>query len=98
MPGVDGIYLTKEISEHYQGLPVMIITGHTEEYPTETAMTSGAREFISKPFSTTEFMIRFDKMMYDLRAEKALLVLSLTDELTGLYNRRRNIIFDSMHL
>ena len=98
MPGVDGINLTKEISKHYQGLPVMIITGHTEEYPTETAMTSGAREFISKPFSTTEFMIRFDKMMYDLRAEKALLVLSLTDELTGLYNRRRFFVLTEQYL
>jgi diguanylate cyclase (GGDEF)-like protein len=89
MPEMDGLALTKELSKHYQSLPVMIMTGHADEYSAETAIASGAREFISKPFSITEFIIRFDKMMRDHRGEKALLALSLTDELTGLYNRRR---------
>jgi diguanylate cyclase (GGDEF)-like protein len=98
MPEMDGISLTKEISKHYQSLPVMIITAHTEEYSAETAMASGAREFINKPFSATEFIIRFDKMMQEHRAEEALLVLSLTDELTGLYNRRRFFVLTEQYL
>jgi diguanylate cyclase (GGDEF)-like protein len=89
MPEMDGIALTKELSKHYQNLPVMVMTGHTEDYSAETAIASGAREFISKPFSITEFILRFNKMMHDHKEEEALLVLSLTDELTGLYNRRR---------
>ena len=98
MPEMDGISLTKELSKRFQSLPVMIITGHTEEYSAEAAMASGAREFIRKPFSTTEFMIRFDKMMRDHRAEEALLVLSLTDDLTGLYNRRRFFVLTEQYL
>jgi CheY-like chemotaxis protein len=85
MPEMDGIALTRELSR--RNLPVMIMTGHAEDYSAETAIASGAREFISKPFSTTEFIIRFEKMMRDHRDRQALLALSLTDELTGLYNR-----------
>jgi diguanylate cyclase (GGDEF)-like protein len=98
MPEMDGIALTKALSKHYQRLPVMNITGYTEQYSAETAMASGAREFISKPFSISEFTVRFDKMMSDHGAEEALLLLSLTDELTGLYNRRRFFVLTEQYL
>ncbi len=35
MPEMDGLALTKELSKHYQSLPVMIMTGHTDEYSAE---------------------------------------------------------------
>jgi diguanylate cyclase (GGDEF)-like protein len=98
MPEIDGITLTKEISKRYQNLPVMIVTGHAEEYSAETAVAAGAREFINKPFSISEFLIRFDKMMHDHKGEEALLALSLIDELTGLYNRRRFFILTEQYL
>jgi len=89
MPEMDGLTLTRELSKHDQSLPVMIMTGHADEYSAEAAIALGAREFINKPFSITEFVIRFHKMMHDHSGEEALLALSLTDELTGLCNRRR---------
>jgi diguanylate cyclase (GGDEF)-like protein len=98
MPEIDGISLTKELLKRYQSLPIMIITGYTEEYSAETAMASGAREFIKKPFSNTEFIIRFDKMMREHRAEETLRVISLTDDLTGLYNRRRFFVLTEQYL
>ncbi len=98
MPEMDGLALTKELSKHYQSLPVMIMTGHADEYSAETAIALGAREFISKPFSISEFIIRFDKMMRDHKGEETLLALSLTDELTGLYNRRRFFVLTEQYL
>ena len=89
MPLMDGITLTKELLKLYPNLPVMIMTGHADEHSAGSAIAAGAREFIKKPFSIDEFILRFDKMMRDHKGEEALLALSLTDELTGLYNRRR---------
>jgi len=98
MPEMDGITLTKELPKHYQNLPVMVMTGYAEEYSAETAIASGARDFIKKPFSISEFLIRFDKMMRDHKGEEALLALSLVDELTGLNNRRRFFVLTEQYL
>ena len=65
MPDMDGIMLTEEIAKQYPGLPVMVMTGFSEEYTAEGAISAGAREFIQKPFSIEEFTIRFNKMMRD---------------------------------
>ena len=65
MPQMDGITLTKEMVKLYPDLPILIITGHAEEYSAKSAIAAGAREFIKKPFSLPEFIIRFDKMMRD---------------------------------
>ncbi len=89
MPLMDGITLTKELLKLYPKFPIMIMTGHADEHSAGSALAAGAREFIKKPFSIDEFVLRFDKMMRDHKGEEALLALSLTDELTGLCNRRR---------
>ena len=98
MPEMDGIILIKELLKYDQSLPAMVMTGYTDDYSAETAIASGAREFISKPFSVPEFIIRFDKMMRDHKGVETLSALSLTDELTGLYNRRRLFVLAEQYL
>jgi DNA-binding NtrC family response regulator len=65
MPGMDGITLTKEILRLHPDLPIMVMTGYSERYSPESAIVPGARDFIMKPFSIDEFMLRFKKMMRD---------------------------------
>jgi CheY-like chemotaxis protein len=65
MPKMDGIILTREISTQYPGLPVMVMTVYDEEYSAGTAISVGAQEFIKKPFSLSEFVIRLHKMISD---------------------------------
>ena len=98
MPLMEGITLTKELLRLYPKFPVMIMTGHADEHSAGSAIAAGAREFIKKPFSIDEFILRFDKMMRDHKGEEALLVLSLIDELTGLYNRRRFFVLTDQYL
>jgi diguanylate cyclase (GGDEF)-like protein len=98
MPHMDGITLTKELLRLYPGLPIMVMTAYAHEDYAESAIAAGAREFINKPFSVHEFIVRFDKMMRNHKEEEDLLALSLIDELTGLYNRRRFFILAEQYL
>ena len=92
MPVMDGITLTRELVNSHPDLPIMVMSGYADEHSTGSAMAAGAREFIKKPISNEEFILRFDKMMRDRKGEQELVALSLTDELTGLCNRRRFFI------
>ncbi len=65
MPKMDGITLTRELLHLYPNLPIMVMTGHSREFPTKSAILVGARDFIEKPFSYEGLILRFNKMMSD---------------------------------
>jgi DNA-binding response OmpR family regulator len=65
MPEMDGIVLTKETMLLYPNLPIMVMTGHGKQYSAESAVEAGARDFIEKPFSIDEFILRLNKMIRD---------------------------------
>lgn len=65
MPEMNGITLTREISRRYPDLPVMVMTGFSDEYSAQKAIAAGAKEFLKKPFSLSEFSIRLQKMIRD---------------------------------
>jgi len=65
MPQMDGIALTKELLSLYPKLPIMIMTAYGKDYPAESAIAEGARDFIGKPFGYDELILRFNKMMRD---------------------------------
>ena len=65
MPEMDGITLTKEILTLYPNLPIMVMTGFSKDYSPELAIAAGAYDFIKKPFSIDEFVLRFSKIIRD---------------------------------
>ena len=67
MPKMDGITLTRALTTKYPELPVMVMTGFTEEHSDEDALNAGASDFINKPFSIAEFSARFHKVMKDCK-------------------------------
>ncbi|MBI5212743.1 MAG: response regulator [Nitrospirae bacterium] len=65
MPEMDGITLTREVLKINPSLPVMVITGFSDEHYYEDSVNAGASDFINKPFSVAELLARFQKMMRD---------------------------------
>ena len=92
MPGMDGIALMQELSRKRYRLPIMVLTGHSKEYSEEAALAAGAREFIRKPFSVDEFILRFHRMMRDyevllqMEARTNRIIFNLQQEYTGKVN------------
>ncbi len=50
MPGLDGLAFLKEIQERYPGLPVIIMTAHSDLDNAVAAFQGGAFEYLPKPF------------------------------------------------
>jgi diguanylate cyclase (GGDEF)-like protein len=84
MPGMGGLELAELAKKLHPAMLIIIMTGFLDEFSYEKAVTSGAADFIKKPFTAVELLIRIKHV---LQQEK-LRVLSITDELTGLLNRR----------
>ena len=63
MPEMDGIALTRELRQHFSSLPVMVMTGYSDDDHRETAFRAGAREFLSKPFDIPDLIKKLHGML-----------------------------------
>jgi diguanylate cyclase (GGDEF)-like protein len=104
MPEMDGITVCKQVRLSNTVTPVYIIllTANTRKELIVTGLEAGADDYITKPFDTDELhaRVKVGMRMVDLQldlaqrvaelelAQESLRNLSLTDDLTGLYNRR----------
>ncbi|MGM0452828.1 MAG: HD domain-containing phosphohydrolase [Thermodesulfobacteriota bacterium] len=62
MPGMSGVDLLKKIKSDY-GADVIVMTGFTEDYNYESIITAGASDFIQKPISFRELIIRLKRVL-----------------------------------
>ena len=56
MPEHDGMYLIRELNEHWLGTPVMVMSGYHTAQTIEEAKQRGAVSFIYKPFTPDELI------------------------------------------
>lgn len=56
MPEHDGMYLIRELNEHWPGTPVMVMSGYHTAQTIEEAKQMGAVSFIYKPFTPDELI------------------------------------------
>lgn len=62
MPEMDGVTLLKKVkSEHTAD--VMLMTGFTADFNYETLIQEGASDFVSKPFSPRELLLRLKRVL-----------------------------------
>ena len=64
MPHMDGTALTRNLTERFPDLPVMIVTGRLDDSCKESAIDAGAKEILEKPFEISEFMVRLHRMLH----------------------------------
>ena len=84
MQGMKGLQLAKQVKLSWPNTHVIVMTGFIDDYSYDQAMAAGAADFIKKPFTIHEMMVRIKHVML----QEKLREMSITDELTGLLNRR----------
>ncbi len=90
MPEMDGIETCRHIkkSDFGRNLPVIFITALTEVEEKLKAFEAGGVDYITKPFVKEEVLARINVHMKLKLAMQRLQEISVTDELTGVFNRR----------
>jgi FixJ family two-component response regulator len=56
MPGMSGPALQRELERRGQAIPIVFITGYTDEELREQGLAQGAVEYLFKPFSETALL------------------------------------------
>ncbi|VBB44271.1 Diguanylate cyclase (GGDEF) domain protein [uncultured Desulfatiglans sp.] len=88
MPHVDGLELIREARKLQPQILCFAITGY-EEYAFIDAIHAGATDFLRKPFELAELKAKIMRAILERDRALELLKLSITDVLTGLFNRRQ---------
>ncbi len=65
MPRMDGVELTHELLRLRPALPVIVMTGHHDASIELEAILKKVSDFIYKPFSVTDLLTRFGKVMLE---------------------------------
>jgi len=91
MPGISGFDVCTRLKEEDQTshIPIIFLTGKDiAEENVIRGLELGAYDYITKPYRVAELLARIRVMARIKVAEERARELSVTDELTGIYNRR----------
>ena len=88
MPNMDGMELLNHIHNNYPETKVMVVTGYDRTFTYTDVINAGASDFISKPFNPDELEAKINRIIREIQLMRQLEHLSISDGLTGLYNRR----------
>ena len=104
MSPLDGYKLTATVKRQprYKSLPVILLTSETDPGNKVKGLDLGANDYVTKPFDPSELvarvknLLRIKELQQEVEEKNAQLAelnrqleaLAITDELTGLFNRR----------
>jgi diguanylate cyclase (GGDEF)-like protein len=84
MPAVSGLDVLRPITQTFEDLPVIIVTGQGSIELAVESIQAGAADFVTKPVSAAVLHLRIQRVLEHVRTRR----LARTDGLTGLYNHR----------
>ncbi|HEY6089672.1 MAG TPA: response regulator [Gemmatimonadaceae bacterium] len=90
MPKLSGTELCRLIrtDRRWAELPVVFLTGHTDQDSIHRVFSAGADDYVGKPFVAAELMMRIESRLIGVKARKA---PDDTDPVTGLATASRTI-------
>lgn len=71
MPRMDGLELCKKLRSMSNNIGIMMLTAKTQEMDKVTGLLLGADDYVTKPFSPSEFTARVDALARRVSAVKA---------------------------
>lgn len=91
MPGMDGFTLLKKLQEEIitQSIPVILITSLSDVENEQRGLVLGAVDYITKPFHSPVVKARVNTHIKLYNFRQRVEQQSMTDQLTGIANRRR---------
>lgn len=91
MPGMDGFTLLKKLQEEIvtQSVPVILITSLSDAINEQRGLILGAVDYITKPFNPLIIKARVNTHVKLYSYRRQIEQQSMTDQLTGIANRRR---------
>ena len=84
MPAISGLDVLRQITQTFDELPVIIVTGHGSIEDAVESMQAGAADFVTKPVPASVLHLRIQSVLEHARIRR----LARTDGLTELLNYR----------
>lgn len=63
LPGMDGFEVCRQLRRRDDRLPILMLTAKAEEYDRVKGLSAGADDYLTKPFSLNEFLLRIKGML-----------------------------------
>jgi diguanylate cyclase (GGDEF)-like protein len=88
MPEMNGIELLRLVKKKHSHVDVLIVTGYQCRFSPLDIIQAGASDYLEKPFTLDHLAARLSRIEREKALRQRLYSSSITDELTGLHNRR----------
>ncbi len=104
MPGIDGIKVCREIRKMDANVGIIMLTARTQDVDKIRGFNQGADDYITKPFSPPELMVRVDSLYrrVELTAKNAQKQNEAPETLTSgdivLHLRRRRLTMNGVEM
>jgi hypothetical protein len=68
MPSMSGPEMTQRLSKIYPGVPILYTSGYSRSVVTENGSQSGEFEFLQKPYTSQELLVRLEQLLATQRS------------------------------